>query len=431
MRRVTVVLACLSLLLLPLLSRADNADLVQAGSHGKKIANEYIVTLTDGTDVDTAADVLSKKHGGEVSHVYKNALKGFAMHVSDAEAAKIAKDDGVAGVFQDEEVSLLDKGQSVPVIQSQTLPTGIDRINAENKANVGTGIGVAVIDTGINLSHPDLSPVISGVTCVSNKRNATPEDDNGHGSHVAGTIAGRNNGIGVVGVAPGASLIAVKVLNAQGSGTWSQVICGIDWVTAHAAQYNIKVASMSLGGGGSAGTSCASSPMRQAICNSVNAGVTYIVAAGNSSANLSTSVPAAYPEVIAVTALADSTGTACGGGAGTSYGPDDTFATFSNFATAAADLARTIGAPGVNIYSTWKSGGYNTISGTSMATPHVSGAAALWIKGHPGATPAQVKAGLLAAAEPGNVNFNSECTSGVSHIGTALHPEAVLRAEGL
>ena len=221
MRRVSVVLACLSLLLLPLLTRADNADLVQSGSHGKKIANEYIVMLKDGADVDALSDVLSKKHGGEVHNVYKHAVKGFALHMSDKEAAKLALEDGVTGVFQDEEVSLLDK--SGPVAQAQTLPTGVNRINAENKTNVGTGVGVAVIDTGINLSHPDLSPVVNGVNCVSNKRNATAEDDNGHGSHVSGTIAGRNNGIGVVGVAPGASLIAVKVLNAQGSGTWSQV----------------------------------------------------------------------------------------------------------------------------------------------------------------------------------------------------------------
>jgi subtilisin family serine protease len=220
----------------------------------------------------------------------------------------------------------------------------------------------------------------------------------------------------------------VKVLDKNGSGTWSSVICGIDWVKSQAS--HIKLINMSLGGGGTAGTSCASDPLRQSICNVVNAGVTVVVAAGNDGGDLKNSVPAAYPEVIPVSALADSNGAACGGGAATSYGADDTFASFSNYATLAADKVRLIGAPGVNIYSTWKGNAYNTISGTSMASPHVAGAAALWIKTHPGATPAQVKLALLAAAEPASANFKTECAAPKqSHTASALHNEPVLRAE--
>ena len=115
----------------------------------------------------------------------------------------------------------------------------------------------------------------------------------------------------------------------------------------------------------------------------------------------------------------------------TSYGPDDTFASFSNYATLLQDKVRLLGAPGVSILSTWKGGGYNTISGTSMATPHMAGAAALYVQTHPGSTPAQVLAGLLGIAEQQNTNVNGECTSGYSHTASTLHPEPVLRADAL
>jgi subtilisin family serine protease len=181
----------------------------------------------------------------------------------------------------------------------------------------------------------------------------------------------------------------VRVLNNQGSGSWASIICGIDWVTAHADV--IKVANMSLGGTGT-DDNCGAG-MHQAICNSVAAGVTYAVAAGNESDNAANHVPAAYDEVITVSALADFNGSPGGGGAATCRSDvDDTFADFSNYG-ADVDLI----APGVCILSTWKGGGYNTISGTSMATPHVTGAAALYLSTHAGATPADVKSGLESA----------------------------------
>jgi subtilisin family serine protease len=258
-------------------------------------------------------------------------------------------------------------------------------------------VDVAVIDTGIDLSHPDLN-VVGGVNCSSGN---SYSDGNGHGTHVAGTIAAKDNGIGVVGVAPGARLWAVRVLNNAGSGSDSDVICGIDWVTARAS--TIEVANMSLGGGGTepAASGCSTGdPFHDAICRSVAAGVTYAVAAGNESDDAANHTPAAYDEVITVSALADFNGLPGGGAAATCRADvDDTFADFSNFG-ADVDLI----APGVCILSTWKGGGYNTISGTSMASPHVAGAAALYKATHAGATPVQVKTALQNA---GNLNWTT------------------------
>lgn len=376
------------------------------------IPGHYIVVLKDTVaNPQDVASEMAKIHGLSVDNVYSNALKGFSATVPGARLEQIKRDPRVQFVSDDREVSAV----------AQTTPTGINRIQAPlNTANKGTGIGVAVIDTGIDLTHSDLKTnIVANTSCIRGKKNGN--DDNGHGSHVAGTIAALDNGIGVVGVAPQAKLIAVKVLNSAGSGTWSSVICGIDWVTAHASQYNIKVANMSLGGGGSSDNNCGNSnndAMHKAICNSTAAGVTYTVAAGNDGANASTFVPAAYDDtVITVSALADSDGQSGGLGAATAYGADDTFAGFSNFGSV-VDL----GAPGVNIYSTWKSGSYKTISGTSMATPHVAGAAALYVKSHPGAAWSQVRDGLKAAAE--SLNNGHTNPSG-------LHPEPVAQANAL
>jgi subtilisin family serine protease len=182
---------------------------------------------------------------------------------------------------------------------------------------------------------------------------------------VAGTIGALDNGIGPVGVAPGARIWSVGVLGSNGSGSTADIIAGIDWVTANAG--SIEVANMSLGG------EFTSQALNDAITRSVNAGVVYVVAAGNSAKNAATFSPANHPDVITVSALADFNGLAGGGAPATCRSDvDDTLADFSNYGSVVE-----IAAPGVCIYSTWKSGGYNTISGTSMASPHVAGAAAL------------------------------------------------------
>jgi subtilisin len=348
----------------------------------------YIVVYEDSVpSVNRETDQQERRGGFRSRFRYGHALKGFAASLTAQQVEQLRADPAVADVVPDRPVQALG---FVPLAGGEpTPPTGVRRIDAATAttARQASSANVAVIDTGVDLTHPDLNAV-SGKNCVSTAAGATAQDDHGHGTHVAGTIAGKNNGGGVVGVAPGTTIYAVKVLNSAGSGTQSQVICGIDWVTANAGTYNIKVANMSLGGGGAALRTCATTtdPEHLAICRSTGAGVTYAVAAGNSARafdNASTpDVPAAYPEALTVSAVSDSDGTAgAAGGAPTcrTGEVDDRYATFSNWASTPGGQAHTIAAPGVCIRSTWPGGAYNTISGTSMASPHIAGAVALCI----------------------------------------------------
>lgn len=373
MKQLLIALGIAVVMLLLLGNLVDSA-LAAPGTTG------YIVVYKDNiANPDSETDRLEHENGFASEHRYGVALKGFATKLNAAQLARIQANPNVAFVSEDKTVFAI---RMVPVVSGDFVPTGVRRIGAGTTTSVhpASNVNVAVIDTGIDLSHPDLNAV-NGKNCIRTNRAAN--DDNGHGSHVAGTIAAKNNGAGVEGVAPGTKLYAVKVLNAQGSGTWSQVICGIDWVTANAATLNIKVASMSLGGSGSNDNNCGNSngdALHRAICNSVAKGVTYVVAAGNSAANLAGFTPAAYPEVLTVTAMSDSDGNPGGtGGAPTcrTGETDDAYATFSNYAVSTSEQNHTVAGPGVCIYSTWRNGGYNTISGTSMATPHVSGVVAL------------------------------------------------------
>lgn len=419
-----------------------------------RIANQYIVVLKGSLgDIDASErDIISRVRGQKINS-YRSVFSGFAAQFSDADLATVANDPRVAFVSEDHEISIADatpargtlldriaegfadrqivsssaarrvstEAKSVST-QAQSLPTGIDRINAEGKTNTGAGVDVAVIDTGILSSHPDLSgKVVGGTNCTRASGGYT--DQNGHGTHVSGTIAALNNTLGVVGVAPGVRLWSVRVLDRNGSGTWSSVICGLDFVTSLAPANGgpIKVANMSLGGTGTSDNNCGNTnndALHQAICRARDAGVAIVVAAGNSSVDASTFVPAAYNDaVITVSALADSDGAPGGTGAATYYGADDTFASFSNYGKAVD-----IGAPGVNIYSTWLANGYATLSGTSMASPHVAGAAALYIAVHPGALWSGVRDALVAAGE----------AQGAGHSDPGgKHPEPVLRADTL
>ena len=260
---------------------------------------------------------------------------------------------------------------------------------------------VAVIDTGIKKNHEDLKVSDKGVNAISRDRN-TPcanltntnwDDDQGHGTHVAGTIGALDNGKGVVGVAPGANLHPVKVLDSSGSGSWSDVICGIEWSVGN----NMEVANMSLGATGR-DTGCSDGGLHQAICNAVSRGLTIAVAAGNSKIDLANNVPASYDEVITATALSDFDGKPGKLWSGTQCrrDGDDTNADFSNYTNPGSlDERHTIAAPGVCVYSTTMDGKYGLKSGTSMASPHVAGAAALYIAGHPGAQPTAVRDALL------------------------------------
>jgi len=373
------------------------------------IRDQYIVVFRDDvTDPTATADFLGHRFGLHLDHIFQQALKGFAARIPARLVNAVLLDASVQYVVPDQEV----------VAFAQTVPTGIQRIGADHNTvapidgiDERVDVGIAIIDTGINQAHPDLN--VKGGACfvvtsffgIVTSTCSSPEDDNGHGTHVAGIAAALDNDIGVVGVAPGARLYAVKVLGQNGNGSLSNVIKGIDWVTQNAGALKIKVANMSLGASGTDDGNCGRSnndPLHTAICNSVAAGVTYVVAAGNSTADAKNTIPAAYAEVITVSALADTDGQPGGLGPVSTRGADDTFATFSNYGPG-VDLI----APGVNIYSIYLNGGYATLSGTSMAAPHVAGAAALYIAQYvaqnAGASPSpqQVRQALINQGEPG------------------------------
>lgn len=366
-------------------------------ANAQQIPGQYIVVLNPNVSKPAA---FAAAQGIGAQGVFTHTFKGFAAQLNPQQ---------LRGLEHNPHVAWIEPDRMVYAIETQTIPTGIDRIEVDQVLDGGTfDVDVAIIDTGIDLDHPDLN-VVGGVDCIKIDRKtgeckAGGDDDNGHGSHTAGTVAALDNGIGVVGVAPGARLYAVKVLDRRGSGSLSGVIRGIEWVTANADV--IDVVNMSLGGGGgddTDGGDCSLSTDAEhiAICALVNAGVTVVVAAGNESSDAATSTPAAYDEVITVSALADFDGTAGGAGSGEyrfsscTEAEDDSFACFSNYGHDVDIIA-----PGVGILSTYMSGGYATSSGTSMAAPHVAGAAARLLAADPSLAPLDVKAMLLAAADP-------------------------------
>ncbi|MCX6878249.1 MAG: S8 family peptidase [Verrucomicrobia bacterium] len=354
------------------------------------IPGRYIVMLQPGQDPHGVAAT----HGVKPDHVYDTAVQGFADTLSEARLEALRRDRRVLVVEPDRQVHVLGHLVTAGTITAATVtstgdlvPTGVDRIDAElNPCTDASAVGIAIIDTGICLTHPDLY-VAGGISYVTGI--ASANDDNGHGSHVAGIAAAKINALGVRGVAPNAKLFAVKVLNNTGSGTLSAVISGVNWVTKNAILKGIKVANMSLG------FTATSTTLNSAITKSVNAGVTYVVAAGNNGVDAATFSPANHPSVIAVSAVADEDGDCGADGLATYYGADDSFATFSNYG-----LVVDIAAPGVTIYSTFMNSGYATMSGTSMAAPHVTGCAALYLVHHPTATPATVRTALLSLATP-------------------------------
>ena len=343
----------------------------------------YIVVLKDSAeDPGRVANQHSRSANARVSHVYRSALKGYAAVIPNDRVAALRADSRVAFISEDRPVQ----------IAAQILPTGVNRIegdqssqesgNGSNPATGGVRIRVAVIDTGSG-PHKDIN-VVGGKNCSSG---SSYNDANGHGTHVAGIIGAKDSPGGVVGVAPGASMYSVRVLNSSGAGSWSSVICGIDWVTNTNAHPPIPVANLSLGGAGTDDGNCGNTngdALHRAICRSVAKGTTYVVAAGNKTSDFGRFSPATYSEVLTVTALADYNGQPGGGPVPSGAcrpDVDDTAADFSNFTTPGSDDENhTIAAPGVCIRSTWTSGGYKLLSGTSMASPHAAGALALCLQ---------------------------------------------------
>lgn len=383
----------------------------------------YVIVYEDS--VSSPANATAALHttaGVDPSFTYASALKGFAASLTPAQLAAVQSDPDVAYVEPD--ITFTAAGMQ-SLAAGETEPVGIRRIDAGTLTQVhgSSGVGVAILDTGIDLNNTDLNAV-SATNCINP---GTPaQDDNGHGTNVAGIIAARDQGAGVVGVAPGTTLYSVKVLNNKGSGTLSQILCGINWVTANAAALNIRVANMSFAGSGSNDNNCGltnSDAEHQAICSSVAAGMTYVAAAGNEGKNLAYDIPAAYPQVLTVTAMTDTDGLP--GGLGPSAcikgQKDDTYATYSNFAVSTADQAHTIAAPGTCVVSDALGGGLSTYYGTSQAAPYAAGAAALCINdaGTPGPcagmTPAQIIAKL-------HTDATADATSTNGFSGDPLHP---------
>jgi subtilisin family serine protease len=342
-----------------------------AGGGPKRV----IVVLKDSVaSPSSVAGDHSRRFGASIEFVYEHALKGYAAVIPNERVAAVRSDGRVAYVADDEDVQAL----------AQTLPWGVDYVDADTSSTAagdGTGVvggvNVYVIDTGIG-SHTDLN-LVGHVSFAG--RNA---DCHGHGTHVAGTIAARDNSSDVVGVAPGAPLTGVKVLGCSGSGRTSGVLKGIDWVTANAKKP--ALANMSLGGG-------ATSVLDDAVRRSVASGVVYAVAAGNSGADACTQSPARAGTTSGVL----TTGAIDSSGAETSW---------SNYG-ACVDMW----APGAGVLSTRLGGGATTMSGTSMASPHVAGTAALYLSTHPAASPGDVETALRADAR---------ATGGVSKDGRPL-----------
>ena len=343
-----------------------------------KIPNQYIVVLKDDSIINAESFQNNIQNlGGNIMSIYQNVLNGFSITIPDENVLEMIK--------QNPQVAYVEQDFAIKAF-SQTLPTGINRVDGDlSVTRSGDGKGsvnadIAILDTGIDLNHPDLN-VYRDISFISSANSGM--DDNGHGTHVAGIAAAKDNSAGVVGMAPGARLWAVKILDRNGGGSISTLLKGIDYVTQHANE--IDVVNLSLG------CECNSEALDTAISNSIKSGVTYVVAAGNDGRNAEMISPANHPDVITVSAISDSDGKCGGKGPSTKYGSDDTFASFSNYGPV-VDIA----APGVKIYSTYKGGSYATLTGTSMASPHVAGEVALYKSLHSNASPTDVRNELMS-----------------------------------
>ena len=368
----------------PAALRGDRLKMHRKGPNA--IAQHYIVVLdVDATgptaDVSVAearASELSTRFGGGVTNVYGHAINGYSAWMSDDQAVALSQDPRVKFVEEDS-VMWATVTQTNP-------PWGLDRIGQRDLplnqtysyTSTGAGVNAYIIDTGIRVTHTQFGGRASvAFDAVGDGQNGN--DCNGHGTHVSGTVGGST-----FGVAKAVRLFAVRVLNCAGSGSNAGVIAGVDWVTAH--HVSPAVANMSLGGG-------VSTALDTAVRNSINSGVTYAIAAGNSNVNATNSSPARVAEAITVGATTMT----------------DARSSFSNFGSVVD-----IFAPGSAILSAWRTSdtATNTISGTSMATPHVAGVAARFLQNNPGASPAAVRNELVAQA---TLNHLSGIPSGTSN----------------
>ena len=390
-------------------SAERTVDHEPAAAEEDRIPGQYIVVFRNSVKhPGSLAQRQTGEANGDLGFVYRSALKGYSAELTPSAVKALRQDPRVKHVTPDREMS----------VDAQTIPPGVQRIFADENAvldidgvdDIRVDADVAIIDTGADDTHPDLN-VVEHVNCVPSGESGSfqecvsggPNLYGNHGTHVAGTVGAIDNDQGVVGVAPGARLWSVRVLGSNGTGATSWIIGGIDWVTARAT--SIEVANMSIGGSGT------SIPQNEAITASVDAGVVYAVSAGNNGANAATQRPANHPDVITVSALADYNGLPGGGASpqcSTSAGPDDdVLAGFSNWG-ADVDIA----APGACVYSTLPNGGYGYMNGTSMASPHVAGAAAVLASESNPQNRSNVEAIRSALVEAGSLSWDDTGADG-------------------
>jgi len=413
-----LVRICLAVLALALVAGASSADARQSPtviSH--VIPGHFVVTLKDSIEhPGLVAQAQVEKVGGHVSHVYRSALKGYSATLSQRGVVALRRDPRVLSVTSDHWVELAEEEVELEYHENEeielgaaTTPTGISRIFAtSNKLldidkadDLRAEVDVAVIDSGIETEHPDLN-VAGRVNCLSGTCVANSGTDTlGHGTHVAGTIGAIDNEQGVVGVAPGARLWAVKTFEGETT-TESALVAGVNWVTAHASE--IEVAN------GSFSCPCSLPALETAINALVEAGVVYVAAAGNSNIDVKSVSPAKNANVLTVSAIADYDGKSGGLASPTceNWGLDDRKASFSNWG-AGVDIT----APGVCILSSFLGKSYRQISGTSMAAPHASGAAAVLASQQNPNSKADVEAIRTTLVNAGNKGWTDTSGDGI------------------
>ena len=372
---------------------------------GTALGAERVVVLSEGAD----ARAIATRNAIAPAHLFDRALDAFSADLSPAQAARLGEDPAVQAVVPDPLFTLAE------VSRPQAVGAGIARIGGPESPGARVdGVDervdadIAVIDSGVHSDHPDLN-VAGGVDCANAE---STEDVDGHGTFMAGIAAGIDNGIGIAGVAPGARVWSVRVADRRGEVRGSYILCALDWVAEHADV--VDVANLSLGGPGEDLGGCGRDPLgvvldpiHAAICAAVEAGVTITVAAGNDAVPAAGTVPAAYDEVITVSAYADFDGLPGGLAPPVCLDEplpdlDDALAPFSNHGRD-VDIA----APGVCIESTVP-GGYAISDGTSIAAPFVAGAAALVKAAAPSASPAEVRETLIGAGEPGPIPLDPD-----------------------